>query len=439
MKACRHSPLPLLTHAASRRSLVCAALWAAALHAVAGQAMTPSLPTLTSTQREEMHRAAQRRHWLEMQAKTTVERTLLVQSLEAARAYYLNQQLPQGNFVYARDIVSNESYEDDNQVRQAGALWGLACLNRDRPTNPSRRAVVRGLDFFFRNSTPLRMGHTAPVYPGTSVVKTGTAALVCLAITELWRGQENYMTGAGRGLYDSWLSIYLDYLRAMEMDDGSWGGKYHITSNQREPIASPYYDGETLLAYCRAARYMGRKELIPRIEAAAPLLAARYTVDAWKKNLDSEETKGFFQWGCMAFAEYVEAEWKQADLIADAATALAYWQLYEYEAHTKDGNTAYAVEGLLGVYKIARLQGKTQLMTQIRTVVEDILSHIVTWQVGGPAEKANPFLAELPVKAPGVQGGIMSSKDSGKVRIDIVQHQVHAMLMALKILYPENP
>jgi hypothetical protein len=411
----------------------------AAAHAQEQDEDAPApLPKLTDAQRSALRKAAREQHWVNLQAQATVNRTMLIQSLEAARAYYLNQQLPQGNFVYARDVVTGETQEDDNQVRQAGALWGLACLNRDRPTNPARRAIVRGLDFFYRVSTPLRMGHIGPVYPNTDAIKTGTVALVCLAMTELWRGQEEYLTGAGRGLYDSWLSTYLDYLNAMEMDNGSWGGKYYVTSNQREPISSPYYDGEALLAYCRAARYMGRDELIPRIEASAPLLAARYTVDAWREDLDSDDTKGFFQWGCMAFAEYVEAGWKNADVIADAAMALAYWQLFEYRAHERDGNTAYAVEGLLAAYKVAKLKGNTVLMGQIRAAVESILSRIITWQVGGPAAEHNPFLKDLGHKAEGTQGGIMSSRDSGMVRIDIVQHQVHAMLMALKILYPEG-
>jgi hypothetical protein len=33
----------------------------------------------------------------------------------------------------------------------------------------------------------------------------------------------------------------------------------------------------------------------------------------------------------------------------------------------------------------------------------------------------------------------MNGEDSGYVRIDVVQHQVHAMLMALELLFPETP
>jgi hypothetical protein len=381
---------------------------------------------------------AARSYWTERTTPPPLTRKTLVESIEAARVYFINQQLPEGNFTYGLNVIDNVPIKDDNQVRQAGAVWGLSSLGRDRHTQTTRNAVVRSLDFFFRCSQPLKLGRIAPVYPGADEISTGTVALVSLAIVELCRGQEDYLTSTGRGLYETWLDTYLQYLQNLELDTGGWGQRYLVAENERDPDASPYFDGETLLLYCKAARYLGRKELIPKIERIAPLLAERYTTVAWRENPDSEDTKGFCQWGCMAFAEHVEAGWQNADLLGDATMALAWWLIQRHEVESRLGNTGYAVEGLLGAYRVARRRGDTASMQTLREVSERLLSRLISWQIGGPQQARNHFLSSRQID-PRATGGILSNADSGFVRIDVVQHQVHAMLMALELLFPETP
>ena len=387
--------------------------------------------------RERVRHFADESAWTKQDHYPELTRNALIDSIEAARVYLLNQQKPEGNFRYEYDIVLGRFIEDDNAVRQAGTLWSLASLVRDRPTQATRNSVVRGLDFFFRWSRPLALGRVAPVYPETRTVKTGTVALVSLALIDFMRGQEVFMNTAGRGFYDSWLTKYLDYLTAMELETGSWGGLYDMDLEKRIAKSSPYYDGECLLAYCRAARYSGRDELIPRLESIAPLLAEKYTVEAWKEDVDSDETKGFFQWGAMAFAEYAAAGWKDADTIAETAYALAWWCIHEHRIEIRNGNTGYAVEGLLAVEKLARDRGDTDVADRLAHVSSNILSRLITWQFGGPFEDANPFFKEHKEQLRAF-GGIMNRRNSGIIRIDVVQHQLHAMLMALNQLFPEE-
>lgn len=377
-------------------------------------------------------------YWLDQKAGPPLTRKLLVDSIELARAYYLNRQLPEGNFDYELNVAGRSAAGDDNQVRQAGALWGLTSLNRDRHTDATRHAAVRGLDFFFRISRALPIGRIGPAYPGDDEINTGTVALLSLAIVEMCRGQKDYLTTAGRGLYESWLDTYLQYLQHFELEDGSWGKRYVISLNQRDATSSAYYDGETLLLYCKAARYLNRSELIPKLEKIAPRLARRYTVEAWADEPASDATKGFAHWGCMAFAEYVEADWPGADLVGDAAMALAWWLVHEHVVEARRGNTAYAVEGLMGAYRVARHRGDEVAMQSLRGVTERILVRLIRGQVGGPLQDQNRFLSNNRVH-PSLTGGIMSSEDSGSVRIDTVQHQVHAMILALELLFPETP
>jgi hypothetical protein len=377
-------------------------------------------------------------YWQEREVAPAISKETLVTAVEAARAYYLNHQLQEGNFLYAFDVVSNQQFPDDNQVRQAGALWGLSCLNRDRFTENTRRAVLAGLEFFLSNRKKLTDGQLVVTYPGDEMLKTGTVALFCLAVTDFLIGQEKFLPPEVRSKYETALQEQLRYLQSMELPDGSWAHVYDLPSGYRDPVGKSYYDGEALLAYCKAARYLRRDELLPRIQFALPKLIQKYLLDCWKPGGNAEETRGFSQWGAMAFAECVEAQWEQTDGAAEAALALGWWQIHSNKIEAKAGNTAYAVEGLIASWRVAKCRQDQASMTALRAVSERCLGRLMLCQIGGPFHTKNEFFNSLPRIQPRAFGGITAAPDSGAIRIDNVQHQLHAMLLALKYFYPED-
>ena len=366
-------------------------------------------------------------------------REILMQSLEAARAYYLNQQKTDGNFKYLLDLSDGKTSDDDNQVRQAGAIWGLSCLNRDFFNEPTRRALLLGFDFFIRNIKTLPTGETVIVYPGEKNLNSGTVALFCLALTDFLAGQDKYLDQNTKDKYRRILFTHLQFLRTMELDDGSWSRAYELSSGIRKPVPSSYYDGEALLAYCKAARLYNRKDLIRRINFALPRLIHRYTVQTWQPDGDQDLTKGFYQWGSMAFAEYVEAGWEpHAKLAADAAMALAWWQIDENQLESKKANVAYAVEGLAATWRIARMTKREAEEKRLKSVIDNIMGKLILCQYKGPFMQYNPYLMSLKNVVPEAYGGITAAQNSPFVRIDNVQHQVHATLLMLEYLYPET-
>lgn len=384
---------------------------------------------------ERLQTLGKESYWLKTAERPVITRTNLIQAIEMARAYYLNHQRVDGNFIYAMDISNGEVIEKDNQVRQAGALWGLACLNRDRFNEPNRRALLLGIDFFASRVAPLPNGEKCFIYPNDSTINTGTAALFALTLIEYLHGQQKFIDEKMRQKYTELLDIHLSFLRSMEMEDGSWAHNYNPETNLKPFNSSPYYDGEALLAYCKAARYLDRTDLMDRINNAIPKLIAKYTVKAWEKELESEEAKGFYQWGCMAFAEYVEAGWQpHAKLASDAAYALSWWQIHSNQIEYRLGNTAYAVEGLIATYQIAKHNGDAAKQEKLKEVALRMMSSLMTWQYQGPFMRFNPALNQLKAY-PGSDGGIVSSKGSTLVRIDTHQHQTHAMLLMLKHLF----
>ncbi len=376
-------------------------------------------------------------YWQSLDHLPELSRDHLVTAIEAARVYYLNHQLKEGNFLYAFEVVSNQQFSDDNQVRQAGALWGLSCLNRDRFNENTRRAVLSGLEFFIANRKKFPEGQLIITYPGEDVLKTGTVALFCLAITEFLIGQEKFLPAEVKHRYESVLLDHLRYLQHLELPDGSWVHVHDLPSGYRDPVGKSYYDGEALLAYCKAARYLQREELLPRIQFALPRLIQRYLLDCWKPGGNPEETKGFSQWGAMAFAECVEAGWEHTDGAAEAAMALAWWQIHSNKIESRDGNTAYAVEGLIASWRVAKQRGDQPSMAILRAVSERCLARLMLCQIGGPFHSQNEFFQSLPRIEPRAFGGITAAVHSGAIRIDNVQHQLHAMLLALTYFYPE--
>lgn len=374
-------------------------------------------------------------YWQQQEVLPTVTREHLTAAIEAARTYYLNQQFKEGNFIYAFDIADGEYIHDDNQVRQAGALWGLACLNRDRFTEPTRRAVIIGIDFFLSNRKTFTSNRQIITYPGDERLKTGTVALFCLSLIDFLVGQDQYLPAQVKQNYLDVLDEHLRFLQSLELSDGSWAREYDIPSGLREQAASAYYDGEALLAYCKAARYLGRTHLIERIVSATPQLIRKYVTTGIAPGGNAEESKGFSQWGAMAFAEYVEAGWSDAEYPAQAAMAIAWWQIHGNKLEYRGGNVAYALEGLIASWRIARLRQDEKAMHTFRAVTERTLARLMLWQVGGPFADRNPFFKTLTRIPPKAHGGITAAADSGLIRIDNVQHQLHAMLLALNHFY----
>ena len=100
----------------------------------AADELKPSGPAYSGKYREELYRYAQESNWTDTSRLPTLNRSVLVESVEAARTYLLSHQKAEGNFVYEYDAVTNQVSEEDNPVRQAGARRALAVLNRESTT-----------------------------------------------------------------------------------------------------------------------------------------------------------------------------------------------------------------------------------------------------------------------------------------------------------------
>jgi hypothetical protein len=381
--------------------------------------------------------------------KLKMDRELLEQTYGAGSAFLSNWQLPEGNFRYMYDWLDGTWVEDDHQVRQAGSLWGIATCYRYRPTPELKKALDQGLKFWFATTVEGPAEGTLMMrYGKDRWLHSGTVALVALALVE-YLATDAEMDEAYRKELDLKLDGYLAFLQHMQRDNGHIADRYDVNASKRRERSSPYYDGETLLAMTKAARQLGKKDLIPTIESAALAMSKTYTVKAWGKDRDSKDTKGFFQWGSMSFAEYYQAQWKDYELFGDVALSLGYWMTHTHETLKRRRNHAYAMEGLIAGWTIANMRGDIAAQTDLLYTLDASMHKLSTWQIGGPLAGKNKYLVKKAPKDKMATGGVMNAaKPSGspvakdvshQLRIDVTQHQMHAVTMSLEGVYLPLP
>jgi UDP-N-acetylmuramoyl-tripeptide--D-alanyl-D-alanine ligase len=360
----------------------------------------------------------------------TLTREILDRSLALGREHLLSNQKPEGNFNYQYQVLGKRFLPGDSEVRQAGALWGLALIHQDDPTTETRQAIVKGLSFFRRNSQVTEDGRRYPVYPGSPSGRTGTVALVTLTLIDLLRAEGDL---EGRDDLETELDQYLAFLLSLRTADGHFHGGYAHTEGTPMGEPSPYFDGETLLSLVKAAKYLDRSTLRPEILESAATMYERWVDHALIEDTDSPLTKGFYQWGSMSYYELYTTKWPGTEIWADRVIELAYWMIDIHRTLDRRRNTAYAYEGIIPAWELARLTGNHEAQRTLGEVIALGLTKLTSWQIGGPLE--NPFFGTRAVTDRFALGGVMNAADDPILRIDVTQHQMHAVLLARRFVY----
>jgi len=432
----KNSILPTLLAAAA---ILVIAASAYVIFSRSGNLLTPSPDRGTAAEKalpfpERMAKMASALPWKRRATTRKLLRKDLLESLKLGGSFLLANQKPEGNFNYQYDFVNRSFDPGDNQVRQAGALWGVSLLHRYEPDEATAEALLRGMDFFFRHTHRAENGVRVIAYPGERKCSTGTVALVALAIIETLRNPGGIPEARQKEMTE-YLDGYIAFLLRQQRSDGRFSKSAGVKSLARSRTTSPYFDGESLLAFVKAARYLGRRELIPAIQKAARRMAEYYTVEAWENDVDSDKTKGAYQWSSMAFEEYSGAGFDGAKLYEDVTLVLGWWMIHTHRTLRRTRNTAYAHEGLAGAFAVAKRRGDEAAVNDLGFTIDRGLYKLTSWQVGGPLSNRNPFLRSNPTSDPLAVGGIMNAKNQAPLRIDVTQHQTHAIILALQNVY----
>ena len=357
--------------------------------------------------------------------------SLLDHSLALGTRFMINNQRPEGNFNYEFDWIERKINRKDNQVRQAGALWGLALIFRHTGRAPVLAAVKKGVEFFKTHTVKDPDGRMWVKYPGERGGQTGTIALLCLALTET---VSSPVTGYEfKKECRMLLNGYMKSLMSMRMSNGHFHRSYSHESCTPFGPESSYFDGESLLAMVKAAKYAGMEHLKGPAVESAEVMRHLYAVEELRSDPDSKRTKGFYQWGSMSFFELATSGWENTGSFGKTVIELADWMIDVHCTLEMPGNTAYAYEGIIHAYELARRTGDTEHSGKFACVIDTGLLKLTSWQVGSPIR--NDFLKKHPTMNRFVIGGVLNHASQSRLRIDVTQHQMHAVILARRYVY----
>jgi hypothetical protein len=360
-----------------------------------------------------------------------LNREVLSRSIKLGTSFLLAHQKPEGTFDYQYDWRDHSLSDEDQETRQAGALWGLTLLYQDEQRPDLAAAIERGLAYFNEHSLLVK-GARCTVYPGSEVGHAGTIALVALAHIEYLRAARE-LPSERRELFDKLLGEYLQMLTQSMLDTGLWYGDYELKKCKPQGEASAYSDGEALLALVKAAKYLGRKDLLPSIMTAAAA-GKRLNIDeALEHDRDSDVTKGYYQWSSMAFYELAASDFPETKVYGDTLLQLADWVIDTHRILTRNRNTGYAYEGIIHAYAFAKQRKDAARTAKYACVIDLGLEHLLSWQVGSPlASRYTAAVSPADVKA---VGGVQNEAFDSALRIDVTQHQLHATQLARQYVY----
>ena len=358
----------------------------------------------------------------------TLTKANLEESLTLGSQFLVNNQTSLGNFNYSYNFVSKELSADDNQVRQAGAVWGLALLYAHSPSQEVEDALFKALDFYGTNPIPS--------YLDDDKGSTGSLALLCLSLLDALSVDST----PRREELEAQLKVWLETLKKIQNEDLEFYGKYDYTTGEGKASSSPYSDGEALLALSKAANYFASDTYFELADQALDAMWQDHVVDAQKETLDSDETKGFYQWVTMSLYEldkYQSSKGEVDTKYVEKAVELANWMVDTHKILDRTRNTAYAFEGLIATYKLAELHNQDgdydSELDKLFQVIDTGLFKLTTWQVGHTLQ--NEYLETNAQNDALALGGIVNAADEADLRIDVTQHQMHAVIMTLEWIY----
>lgn len=358
-----------------------------------------------------------------------IDEAALRTSVDLGADHLCAQQKPDGLFRYEIDVVTNRESPDDNMIRQVGAFWALSLLLTDPEArlDDARRqrvetAFARMQRWIVSRTRPLPQHAGATMVDLGGDVQTGAVALVALGYLELVK--------AGRREYAAPLRGLLAYLAAARGPSGTFRDQYRPAKRAFGTRSNPYADGEALLALAKNRAVLGDHTYDGLLDAAAGKLR-----DRWYASDETDDKKGFYQWGTMAFYWIARADPTRARAWQDVILKYADWQVLEHKTLGRTRNTSYAVEGLATAFAVAHARSDRTRMRSLRYTILKTHARAISAQIGHPLSRHNPFVQAIPRarrESARLRGGFLNGHADPTLRIDVTQHALHAILLTLE-------
>jgi len=135
----------------------------------------------------------------------------------------------------------------------------------------------------------------------------------------------------------------------------------------------------------------------------------------------------------MTYYEIATTDWGKPLDFDQIVIDLADWMIDVHKTLERSRNTAYAYEGIIHAYELARRNKDKQHMDKLLDTMDRGLYKLISWQIHGPIE--NEYLREHPTNDRYAVGGVMNHSREPLLRIDVTQHMMHAVILARRYVY----
>lgn len=330
--------------------------------------------------------------------------------------WLITNQKPEGDIVYEMVSATATPTEDNNIVRQAGVLYGLAQLSNTSETPQLSGAFEKNLEYF--------RGITATVSAERAAIEldgyrpSNATALVVLGLTEYMDADKSRQTTQNL----EYLTRLTNYLISTQASHSAYFNDLIPT-----PKESDYNNGETMYALIRSFRITNDPATIESVRKAAEYFMDHYGT--------SDFNASFFSWGMAGFSYLYRVDprdeyWQFLRAYADKYLhERGEW--YEYalagrkDAEIPPGAAVYQ-EGVAHIAWIAK-EKESDLNRKLSRHMVRVLEYLLRYEVNSPVGK-------YAVEDTRMNGAICATATCETTRIDFMQHYISAILLYLRFL-----
>ena len=331
-----------------------------------------------------------------------------------------------GHFRYEYMPFLDRYIDDDNMVRQTGALYELGeIFARDTEDKYDiQKTLEKSISYFEENSIDGEFNgrEFRCILKTKSKCSLGAASLALIGVIDLVEKEPKLEKE-----YKDLIEGYKNFILAMRNDGKGFRGNYYLEKDQNEK-ESTFSNGEAFFALARYYRYNPTTEVKKIIDDSFEYFVEQY---GQAHNHDNN----FYLWGMAAVKDLYELEQKKE--YYDFAKTYTDWRIAGYEnKRSRTHNYCAYIEGVISAYSVIEpniteedrefyleeINFWLTKMTELQVTEEDILT--IRYNYTGTKE----LDIEEPDKA---VGGFLTDLNEPVQRIDFTQHCLSSYLQKL--------
>jgi hypothetical protein len=356
----------------------------------------------------------------------SVTRQALDEAIARLAEYMVYRQLPSGLFTYQYEPGRDRYSDEQNLVRQVGAVVAMSVHASWSGKSASRAASDLGIRHHVQGLTEIDgVENAAFLATADEKNKLGVTALLCLAMAEHPEA-------------DRYADVREKLINAMLTLQAPSGMFVTAFPPAMEIDAQDYFPGEALLAMAKHYSHNPTGYVLDAFHRA---------ITSYREYFRGRPSPAFVPWQVQAYSlmamhskrmDYVDYVFELTDWLADKQldrSNCAWPELWggiaAYSEDRAGVSTAAYLEGFADALALARSVGDAERTGRYEKVVREAARFVIQLQVR-PEEA---YFVRSPRDA---VGGIRATPSLNLLRIDHCQHALVGLIKARQVLFPDR-